>query len=109
MTLQICIACIIFLLLLVMFLSYKLYTFSIIILNIESAIERSLDILQERYSKMTEIVEKPVFFDSVEIRQVISDIKASREAVLLIANILTSDAELTNENEKEDEKSTYDN
>ena len=105
MTLQICIACIIFLFLLVMFLSYKLYSFSMLILNIESAIERSLDILDERYSRMSVIAEKPVFFDSVEIRQVIADIKACREAVLLIANILTSDAELIDENEKEDEES----
>ena len=36
------------------------------------------------------ILEKPVFFDSVEIRQVIKDIRDSRDSILHIANILAS-------------------
>ena len=51
-------------------------------------IENALDILDEKYTSMSKILEKPVFFDSVEIRQVIRDIKDSRESVLYVANIL---------------------
>jgi len=39
---------------------------------------------------MTKILEMPVFFDSVEIRQVIRDIKDTRDSILKIANILGS-------------------
>ena len=67
-------------------LSWKLYQFSIVIMDIEDAIEESLDILNEKYSKMNEIIQKPVFFDSIEVRQVISEIKDCHNAILIIAN-----------------------
>lgn len=74
---------------LLVFAVWKLYQFSIIIMDIEDSIEESLDILNERYSKMNEILQKPVFFDSVEVRQVISDIRECHNAILNIANKLT--------------------
>ena len=37
---------------------------------------------------MTSILEKPIFFDSLEVRQVIKDIKISRDSLLHIANSL---------------------
>jgi len=80
---------------------YKLYHFSIIILNIESDIEYSLDILEARYNSMHKILQKEVFFDSIEVRQVISDIKLSHEAILVIANNLTRNAGLKGEIKKE--------
>jgi len=86
------------------FLSIKLYQFSILILNIEDAIEKSLDILNERYRSMNEVLQTPVFFDSVEIRQVISEIKMCHDAILLIANTLTKDMRnLTDEHETKKE------
>ena len=45
-----------------------------IILDIETAIEECLDLLDRKYKSMSEVVQKPVFFDSVEVRQVVSDI-----------------------------------
>jgi len=68
---------------------YYNYKFGIIILNIEDSIEDSLDILDDRYRAISAISTKPVFFDSLEIRQVIEEIKKSRDAILAIANILT--------------------
>ena len=70
-------------------LAWKLYQFSIVLMDIEDAIEESLDILNERYGKMNEVLEKPVFFDSVEVRQVIADIRACHRAILIVANKLT--------------------
>jgi len=70
-------------------LGYKLYQFAMIIINIEDSIEESLDIIDERYKKINEIAQRPVFFDSVEIRQVISEIKETHRAILLIANKLS--------------------
>ena len=67
----------------------------------ESALEESLDILNERYSKINEIANRPVFFDSVEIRQVISEIQASHDAILRVANKLTNDSGLKSELKEE--------
>jgi hypothetical protein len=71
------------------FLTWKLYQFSIVIIDVEDAVEESLDILNERYGKMNEVLEKPVFFDSVEVRQVVADIRECHRAILVIANKLT--------------------
>lgn len=58
------------------------------ILEVQDGIEESLDILDKRYGSMSEILEKPIFFDSTEIRQAINDISTSRDAILYVANIL---------------------
>tara|TARA_R110002060_G_scaffold76474_1_gene86848 strand:- start:280 stop:492 length:213 start_codon:yes stop_codon:yes gene_type:complete len=54
----------------------------------QDGLEESLDVLDKRYKSMSDILEKPVFFDSTEIRQAISDISSSRDAILYVANIL---------------------
>jgi len=101
------ITCIFVLLLTVVFLLRKLYKFSIIIINIEDAIEASLDILDQKYRSMNEVLQKPVFFDSIEIRQVIKDIRDCHDAILIIANKLTNDlgikSEIEEENTEEDQ------
>ena len=66
------------------------YVFAIKILGVQAAIEESLDILDERYATLSEILEKPVFFDSPEVRQAIEDISTSRDAILYIANVLAA-------------------
>lgn len=96
-----------FLLCVCLFLVYKLYVFSIILIDIEDAIEESLDILDRKYGRMNEILQKPVFFDSLEIRQVISDIRECHSAILVIANKLTKNlgtesAKIKKENSQEE-------
>ena len=80
----------------------KLYIFSVIILNLEESIEESLDLLNHHYGKMNEVIQKPVFFDSIEVRQVMSDIKQCHFAILKIANKLTSDSGMQSEIKEED-------
>jgi hypothetical protein len=63
------------------------------ILRVQDSIEESLDLLDQRYAAMSKIAETPVFFDSVEVRQVISEIEASRDSILSVANSLISSAE----------------
>ena len=58
------------------------------LLTLQESIEDTLDILDSRYNNITQILDKPVFFDSVEIRQVISEISKSRDSILRVANIL---------------------
>jgi len=61
----------------------------LILIRVEDSIEDSLDILDERYKKMTEILEVPVFFDSIEVRNCIAEIRKSRDSILYVANALT--------------------
>jgi len=79
---------------------YKLYQYSLIIINTEAAIEASLDILNERYESISVILEKEVFFDSIEVRQVINEIKLSQDAIYTVAEIMIEDKQI---NEKKDE------
>lgn len=96
-----------FLFLLCVFLSWKLYNFSILLLDVEDAIEESLDLLNERYKNVNKILKKPVFFDSIEVRQVIEEIRLSHEAILIIANKLTKN--IGRESEKRIEESKESN
>jgi len=89
------IGCICALFLICIFLTKKLYDFSIVILNVEESLEASLDILDEKYKSMNKILETPVFFDSIEVRQVLSDIRDCHNAVLVVANKLTNNIGLT--------------
>ena len=68
---------------------YYNYKFAITIIRVEDAIELSLDELDERYQTISEVLEMPLFFDSPQVRKVIDDISASRDAVLYVANQLT--------------------
>ena len=58
------------------------------LLRLQDNIEASLDVLDNRYNAIAQILEKPVFFDSMEIRQVVTEISKSRDAILYVANIL---------------------
>ena len=69
---------------------------AIIILNTQDSIEKCLDILDTQYGKMKEIIETPVFFDSSEVRQVIAQIRKSHDAILAVANTLTSSVDINN-------------
>lgn len=72
-----------------------------VILDIETAIEDCLDLLDQKYKSMNDVVQKPIFFDSVEVRQVISDIKDCHNSVLVVANKLTRQSGMISETEKE--------
>lgn len=87
---------------LIVFLTISVYyniRFGIIILRMQDVVEDCLDELDQRYAIFAKILEKPVFFDSVEIRQVIQEIRASQELILKIANRL-SDLGNSDPNEK---------
>jgi len=71
-------------------LSFYAYKFGITILKVEDAVEESLDILDERYASISEVLEIPLFDDSPQIKTVHTDIKRSRDAILNIANVLTN-------------------
>ena len=58
----------------------------------EQNIEDSLDKLDDAHQSMSRVLEKPLFNDSLEVRQVLADIGRCRDAVLWVANALTMPA-----------------
>ena len=70
--------------------SYFAIKFALILMNIEDALENSLEILDERQTQIAEILEIPLFFDSIEVRKVHSDIEDCRNSILQIASVLTA-------------------
>ena len=64
--------------------------FAILILKIQDDIEYSLDMLDESFSNINKILEKPIFFDSIEVRQCVNEIKKTRAHIVKIADRLTS-------------------
>ena len=86
-----------FLFFLLIFFVYFCIKFALIILNIQETIEDSLDIIDEKYNKISKILEIPVFYNSPEVKSAISEIEDAREALLYIAN------QLTNNKNKEEE------
>jgi len=61
-----------------------------ILLRVQDTLEESLDIIDEKHKKMVEVLERPLFFDSPEVRSVLSDVDDTREALHRIAYSLSS-------------------
>ena len=96
------ITCIILLILLGLsvYLNYKIGK---IMLKVEDAIESSLDEIDQIYGRITKILEIPVFFDSIEVRQVISDIDETRQIILKIANNISNVTQDEDDTQEKDE------
>ena len=62
-----------------------LYKFSMKIIETEDVVNEAIDVLEEKYKKMSQVLDRPVFFDSVEVRQVISDIYDCQRSIYKIA------------------------
>ena len=84
---------------------YFCVKFALIIINIQETIEECLDILDEKYAIISNILSRPIFYESREIREVLAKLKESRDAILFIAQKLTNkDDEETEENGNNEEK-----
>ena len=69
--------------------TYFMIRFGMLVLKVQDALEESIDILDNRYASISQILETPLFYNSPEVRRVLNDIGKSRDAILIIANILT--------------------
>jgi hypothetical protein len=81
---------------------YYNYKFGKLIISFEDAVEESLDELDKSYERISKILEIPVFFDSVEVRQVIEEIEISRAVILKVANNLTKTTGREDDTQEED-------
>lgn len=67
---------------------YFLAKFSMTILKFQEEVEKSLEILDERYSSISKVLEIPLFFDSPEVRRVVEDVGICRKSILQVAQSL---------------------
>ena len=70
--------------------SYYSIRFAMIILNVEDEIEYSLEELEKSSLKLSEILKKPIFFDSIEVRQCMQEIGNTERLINTIAQRLSS-------------------
>lgn len=76
---------------------YFCIRFALMLITLRDAIEDSLDIIDEKYHRISKILEIPVFFDSKEVKLALSDLEDARNALLIVANKLSKEDELENE------------
>ena len=69
---------------------YFTFKFARVILRFEDAVEKSLDILDENFLVLSQILETPLFYNSPEVKRALDTISSSRDAILYVANSLTS-------------------
>ena len=59
------------------------------VLRMEDTIEECLDVIDDKYNSMSEVLKRPLFFDSQEVKSVVRDIKAVRASLHAVALSLT--------------------
>ena len=62
----------------------------LVILRVEDSIEDCLDAIDEKYNAMSEVLKRPLFYDSPEVKAVVEDIKKVRESLHSVALSLTA-------------------
>ena len=80
----------IFLIILCSVLGYYCFKFAIILIRVQENIEDSLEVIDAQYRRMSIVLEKPVAYQSPEIKGVLNSIKDTQRSLLYIANQLVS-------------------
>jgi hypothetical protein len=73
--------------------SYYCLKFAMVILRVQESIEESVDLIEEKYESMSEILSRPLFYDSPEVRRVVEDISEVRDSLNQVAFDLTNKLE----------------
>ena len=81
---------------------YFNWKFAMTLLKIEDVLEDCLDTINEKYAKMSEILSRPLFFDSPEVRRVVEDIRETRNSLHRIALSLSKNFKTEEELRKDD-------
>ena len=56
----------------------------------QDSLEEALDVIDEKHTNIAEICKRPLFYDSMEVRGVLNDIKDTRLALHSVAHALSS-------------------
>ena len=73
--------------------SYFCFKFAFLLINVQESVGECIEVMDDRYESINEILSRPLFYDSQEVRQVLEDIKRSREAIFLVAESLSKNFE----------------
>lgn len=76
---------------------YYCIKFAIIIIRMQEVIEDSLDIIDEKYSNLSKILEIPIFYNNTEVKNAIREVQETRDVLLYIANQLVEDKKTLDE------------
>ena len=76
-----------------------LVRFGKMILSYQDSLEQALETIDEKYSNISAICERPLFYDSAEVREVLNDIKATRDSLHQVAFSLTENFSIEEEDE----------
>lgn len=68
-----------------------------IIFRFEDNINESLDMLDKSYQSLSKISNTPVLFDDPQIKQAINALKTAKNAILIVANKMTSNVKQDSE------------
>jgi len=98
----------IFELFIIFILSFYVYLFAKRILETEEKIDSAMEVLEEKYKSISAILDRPVFFDSVEVRQVINDIYKCQESIYQIMLTVGNAVEIEEKNEEINERKEKD-
>ena len=77
------------LIILLLFFGYFCIKFALALIRVQEAIEDSLDEIDRKYNRISEILKIPVFFDSPEVKNLINEIYEVRESVVYVADRLS--------------------
>ena len=69
--------------------------------KMQDAIETSLAEIDNKYNRISKILEIPIFYDSPEVKSVLRDLQDVKDSLLYVANTLT------NSNNLEDDEQQY--
>ena len=73
-----------------------LYRTGVIVLNVQDALEESLEVIDERVSSIDKVLEIPLFSDSPEIKSLRKDMVTCRDSILNVAYSLTNSVQQDN-------------
>lgn len=59
--------------------------FGLALLRVQDTIQESLEIIEEKYQSLSEILTVPLFYDSPQIKRAVEDLKACRDSILYVA------------------------
>lgn len=85
------------------FFGYFCFKFAVILINVQESIEKSLDKIDSKYRRLSEIIKIPVFFDSPEVKSVINEITDVQDIVLEVASTLSDSISGGQKNSEEED------
>lgn len=83
------------------FFAYTSFKFGKMLLQVQESIEESLQLIEEKVTSVSRILEIPLFFDSPEIKRVHNDLRDCRDIIVKVANSFSRIEETEDEEKKQ--------